>query len=148
MAFVPVNLVPGLGAQEYLAAAGSAYTKGSIIYRNTTLGQVHPITATVGDATTVEAIVSEATGTTATSGTTYIKANPIHSGMFVIADCTANTAESQLNKAHLVTDASTVNNTSTHSTDINAIFVATRVVGASTNKQLYGYIVKLGQVTA
>lgn len=148
MSFVPVNLAPGEGSQEYLAAAGSSYSKGAIIYRNTTLGKVHEIAATVGDATNVEAIVTEATGTTATTGTTYIKAQPIHSGMFVIADCTNNTAEDQLNKAHLVTNALTVNNTSTHSTDINAIFVATRVVGAATDKKLYGYIVKLGQVTA
>lgn len=146
MAFKPVNLVPGVGFQEYLGANGSTYTAGNIIYRNTTLKVVHEITATVGDATNVEAIVDK-TQTTA-NGSTYIKATPITSGMFVIADCTNNTAENQLNIAHLMTDAGTVNNTSTHSTDINAIFVATKVVGASTDKKLYGYIVKLGQVTA
>ena len=146
MAIKPVNIVPGIGEIEVLAATGSTYTTGEVVYRNTTLGTVAPITATVGDATNIEGIATKTITTTAT--TNYIRIVPIHSGLFVVADCTNNTADNQLNKAHLYTDASTVNNTSTHSTDINATFVALRVVGASTDKKLYGYIAKLGQVTA
>lgn len=136
---------PNLPALEYLATDSTTYTLGSLIYRDTTTGTVKEQTATVGDATTVEAITTK-TQTTGTS--TYIKAVPIVQGQYIVADCTNNTAANQLNKAHLFTDARTVNNTSTHSVDINAIFVALRIVGAAADKKLFGYIVKLGQVTA
>lgn len=146
MAFTVVNKVPGVGEIEMLADASTAFTIGSLVYRDTSTGELKEQTATVGDATTIEGITTKTETTGATSP--YIKVQPIHQGMYVIADCTNNTAENQLNKAHLLTDARTVNNTSTHSTDINAIFVALRQVGAAADKKLYGYIVKLGQVTA
>lgn len=146
MAIKPVNLVPGVGDIEYLAPAGSAFTAGTIIYRDVSLGTVHPMTATVGDATNVEAIVLK--DQTVATANPYVRALPITSGLFVVADCTNTTASDQLNKAHLLTDAGTVNNTNTHSTDVNAVFVALKTVGASTDKKLFGYIAKLGQVTA
>lgn len=145
MAFRVVTSSPNAEAIELLATDSTSYTVGSLVYRDTSTGTVKECTTTVGDATTVEGITNK----TETTGTgSYIRVTPIHSGMYVIADCTNNTAANQLNKAHLLTDARTVNNTSTHSTDINAIFVALKVVGAASDKKLFGYIVKLGQVTA
>lgn len=146
MAFKVINELPGLGAIEYLAPTSTSFTAGDLIFRNTSTNFVNKCTATTGDATTVEAIVTK-TATTGT-GTVYVKATPIFPGTFVVADCTNNTADNQLNIAHLLTDAGTVNNTSTHSTDINAIFIALKVVGAASDKKLFGYIAKTGQVTA
>lgn len=146
MAIRIVNRVPGVGDIEMAADASITYTTGSIVYRDTSTGEVKEQTATAGDATTVEGITTK-TETTGSSAP-YIRVAPIHSGMYVVADCTASTAADQLNKAHLYTDARTVNNTDTHSTDINATFIALKIVGATTDKKLFGYIAKLGQVTA
>lgn len=133
---------PNVQALEYLATDSTTYTINSVIYRDTSTGTVKEQTATVGDATNTEGITTK----TQTTGTgTYIRAIPLAQGMYVIADCTNATAANQLNKAHLWTDARTVNNTSTHSTDINATFVALKTVSST---KLFGYIVKLGQVTA
>lgn len=145
MAIKVVSASPNVEAIELLAADSQAFLAGALVYRDTSAGTVKPITATVGDATNLEGIILKAL-TTGTSE--YIRVYPIHLGMYVVVDCTNNTAANQLNKAHLWTDSVTLNNTSTHSTDVNATFIALRQVGAASDKKLYGYIVKLGQVTA
>lgn len=146
MAFKVVNKNPAVEALEYVADASTLFTTGGLVYRDTSTGELKEATATTGDATNIEGITTK-TETTGASAP-LIRILPIHSGLYVVADCTADTADNQLNKAHLLTDARTVNNTGTHSTDINAVFIAIRAVGAAGNKKLYGYIAKLGQVTA
>lgn len=131
----------------YVADASTAFTQGSIGYRDTSTGEIKEMTATVGDVTTIECIIGQTLTTPASNP--IIEAYPLIDGMLVEADCTNNTAADQLNKAHLMTDARTVNNTNTHSTDVNAIFVALRIVGAASDKKLIGRIaLKLGQVAA
>ena len=146
MAFKVVSSSPNMEVIELLADASTAFTSGNLVYRDTSTGEIKEATATTGDGSNVEGIAMKTETTGASSP--YIKVLPVHLGMYVIVDCTNNTAANQLNKAHLLTDAGTVNNTATHSVDINAIFIALRVVGAAADKQLYGYVVKLGQVTA
>lgn len=146
MAIKVVSSSPNVEAVEMLADASTGFTAGNLVYRDTSTGELKEATATAGDATNVEGLVTK-TQTTGSSEP-YIRVLPVHLGMYVVADCTNNTAANQLNKAHLLTDAGTVNNTSTHSTDINAIFIALRVVGAAGDKKLFGYFAKLGQVTA
>lgn len=146
MAFKVVSHSPNIPAEEYLADASTSFTIGSLTYRDTSTGEIKECTATTGDATNVEAITTK-TETTGASAP-YIRLTPVFHGTRVIVDCTNNTAADQLNKAHLMTDARTINNTNTHSTDINAIFVALRIVGVAADKKLYGYIAKTGQVTA
>lgn len=144
MAIKVVSASPNVEAIELLAQDSTSFTAGNLVYRDTTTGTVKEQTATVGDATNVEGINVK----TVTTGTgTYIRVLPVHLGMYVVVDCTNATATNQLNKAHLWTDAGTVNNTGTHSTDFNATFVALRQVGATSDNKLFGYIVKLGQVT-
>lgn len=145
MAIKVVSSSPNVEAIELLAVDSTAFTAGSLVYRDTSAGTVKEVTSTVGNATDLEGINMK-TVTTGTS--TYIRVYPVHLGMYVIVDCTNNTAANQLNKAHLWTDALTLNNTSTHSSDINATFIALRTVGAASDKKLFGYIAKLGQVTA
>lgn len=146
MAFTPFVGSPTIPAFEYVADASTSFTKGYLGYRDTSTGEIKEATTTVGDATNIECIIAE-TVTTAASNP-RIRGYNIIPGQLYVADCTNNTADDQLNKAHLLTNGGTVNNTSTHSTDINAIFIALRSIGAASDKKLVGYIAKLGQVTA
>ncbi len=146
MAFRHFSGSPNLPKLEYTADASTTFTAGSLAYRDTSTGEIKEATTTTGDATNVEGVVSDTTTSAASSPVVTLWR--IMPGDLWVADCTNNTAADQLNKAHLLTDALTVNNTNTHSTDINAIFVALKVVGAAADKKLLGYIAKLGQVTA
>jgi hypothetical protein len=147
MAFVPWTGSPNIPKFPYVADASVSFTKGFLAYRDTSTGEIKEMTTTTGDVTTIEGIVAE-TVTTAASNP-EIDLTPVTDGMLVIADCTNNTAANQLNKAHLLTDGGTVNNTSTHSSDVNAVFVALRQVGVAADKKLLGRIVvKLGQAAA
>ena len=148
MAFKPVDGSPNIPFMELITGNNYYFAKGDLIARDTSGGFATAAISTAADNTIIEGIYVGATGTTAASGTIFIKTIPIYSGLYVVADCTANTADAQLNKAHLLTDARTVNNTTTHSTDKDATFIALRVVGAYSDKKLYGYISKLGQVVS
>lgn len=147
MSIVPFTGSPNIPKFPYVADASVSYTQGYLAYRDTSSGELKEMTATVGDVTTIEAIIG-ATETSAAANP-VIDGIPLFDGMMVIADCTNNTAASQLNKAHLLTDGGTVNNTATHSTDVNAVFVALRTSGEAADKKLIGRIVlRLGQVAA
>ncbi len=124
----------------------TALLKNSIVYRDTSNGVLKAASATVSDATNVMGVVPEAVE----SGATVTDVIPFAGCELQEweVDCTNNTAANQLLKAHLMTDSVTVNNTSTHSTDINAIFIATKIVGAAGDKKLRGWFAKTGQVTA
>lgn len=127
--------------------ASTAFTLGNLLYRDTSTGELKEMTSTVGDVTTLEGIAAETKTTEASNPT--LDYFPVHDGMLVIADCTNNTAANQLNKAHLLTDAGTVNNTSSHSTDVNAVFIALAISGAAAEKKLIGrLILRLGQAAA
>ena len=131
----------------YVADASVSYTAGYLGYRDTTTGEIKEMTATVGDVTTLECIVAETKTTAAASP--EIDAISIYDGMIVEVDCTNATAVNQLNKAHLLSDGGTVNNTGTHSADVNAVFVALRISGAVGGTKMIGRIVlRLGQVAA
>jgi hypothetical protein len=131
----------------YVADASVAFTNGYLGYRDTSTGEIKEMTTTTGDVTSLECIIGETKTTEASNPT--IDAFSIYDGMLVEADCTNNTAADQLNKAHLLTDGGTVNNTDTHSADVNAVFVALRISGEAADKKLIGRIVlRLGQVAA
>ena len=145
--FKPVSGSPNLARMEYVADASTAFGAGNLAYRDTSTGELKEMTATVGDVTTLECIIAEDVTTAASNP--VVEGTPIYDGMLVIADCTNNTAANQLNKAHLLTDAGTVNNTDTHSADVNAVFIALRQVGAASEKKLLGRLaLRLGQVAA
>lgn len=147
MSFTPADKSPNINALEYTADASIAYVSGTLLYRDTSTGELKTATSAVGSTVTIEAIC-QSTETTAASNPT-IRALPITPGMMVIADCDSNTAADQLNKAHLIADTgATVINTNTQVDTLQAIFIALKIVGATTDKKLYGYIVKLGQVVS
>lgn len=143
MALKPVLGNSNIPTLSLIAKDSTAYTSGNLVVRDTTNKYLIEATATLADATVMEGIVQK----TQTTGTSVeIEITPILQGLYVIADCTNNTAANQLMIAHLLTDAGTVNNTSTHSTDKDAVFIALKVVGVAADKKLFGYIVKLGQL--
>lgn len=147
MSFTLLSGVTAFPKLTGLPDASTAFSRGALLYRDTSTGELKEMTATVGLVTNIEGISAETKTTEATNPT--LEYFPIHDGMLVIADCTNNTAADQLNKAHLLTDALTVNNTNTHSTDVNAVFIALAISGVAADKKLIGRIaLRLGQVAA
>lgn len=146
MAFKFLSGSPNIPRVTLTADASTSFTKGYLAYRDVSTGEIKEATTTTGDSTNVEGVVAE-TVTTAASNP-VVEVYLVDTNTLVVADCTNATAADQLNKCHLLTNGGTVNNTNTHSTDVNAIFVALGVVGASTDNKLWGRIVKTGQVTA
>lgn len=146
MAIKVVSHSPNIEAIEYTADASISFTAGGLLYRDTSTGEIKEATSSAGTTLNVEAIGLKTF--TSASSSPVIRALPIHQGMYVVADCTANTAADQLNKAHAMTDAFTVNNSSSHVATTLGVFVALKTVGAASDKKLYGYFVKVGQVTA
>lgn len=74
-----------------------------------------------------------------------VKMIPIDQAVFVVADCTNNTAANQLGIRHILTDANNIANTSTDIAINTGMFLALGTVGAASNKKLYGYFIKTGQ---
>lgn len=124
----------------------TAITTGSLLYRDTTNGVVKEATSSVGITTNVVGVSTE----TVASGATLVGFKPVISGLHQLweADCTSNTAANQLWKAHAMTDARTVANTSSHITTTLGVFIAVALVGINTDKKLLGYFVTAHQVTA
>ena len=149
MAFKVSTQTPNVPHLEYTADASTAFTKGSVGYRDTSTGEIKEA-AGGSEATTltIECIVDETKTTAATYP--YLKCIPIISGptQLWIADCTSNTATNQLNKAHALTSATAVANTATTNATTAGVFVALKIIGAAADKKLLGYFIKVGQVTA
>lgn len=145
MAFKPVLGNTSIPTLSLLAKDSTAYTSGYLVVRDTTNSYLIEATASLADCTVLEGIVQK----TQTTGTSQeIEITPILSGLYVEADCTNVTAVNQLMKAHLLTDAGTVNNTSSHSIDKDAVFIALKIIGAVGGTKLFGYLVKTGQVVS
>lgn len=140
---------PNIPALEYTADASISYTIGSVAYRDTSTGELKQ-DAGSNEATTltIEAVIAD----TKTTAATYplIKAIPILNGPVQLweATCTSATAANQLNKAHALTSALAVANTDTTIATTAGVFVALKIIGATSDKKLLGYFVKVGQVTA
>jgi hypothetical protein len=127
-------------------ATSTTYTKDTLVYRDTTNSVLKPATSSVGTTENIEGIFTDATVTTAGSGTPTGNVQPIFPSQLYICDCTSNTAANQLYKNQVLTDAGTINNSSTHTATTLAIFVPVAIFGAATDKKLIGYFVKVGQV--
>lgn len=147
MSFIPFVGSPNIPKFTYTADASTSFTKGYLAYRDTSTGEIKEATTTTGDVTNIEGIVAQTTTTAASNP--VIDLYPLIPGGLYVADCTNNTAADQLNKAHLLTNGGTVNNTNTHSADVNAVFIALAIQGAAAEKKLIGRIaLPLGQVAA
>ncbi len=137
---------PSMPALEYVADASTSFQLGALVYRDTSTGELKEATSSAGTVLNIEGIANKTETTAATNP--KIRITPFLQNDLVIADCTANTAANQLNKAHAMTDALTINNTSSHVATTLGVFMAIAAVGEASNKKLLGYFIKVGQVTA
>ena len=142
------TLFSKLPKMQGVSKASQAYTVGQLLMEDKTAGEVIPATSSVSTLNCLGISTRAFTegGSDVQGGVKYI---PIAThAVFVVADCTNNTAANQLQKDHLMTDSNFVNNTSTTSTAKEGVFHALALVGATTNKKLYGYFIRIGQVVS
>lgn len=149
MTFTLHTQSPNMPKITYTADASTSFTLGSVGYRDTSTGEIKE-DAGGGEATTltIECVVTKTE--TSASSNPVIEASPIISGpqQLWLATCTSATAANQLNKAHTLTSALAVANTSTTDTTTAGVWIALANVGATTDNKQIGYFVKVGQVTA
>lgn len=140
------SLFPKLPKQVGVSKATQAYVADQLLAEDTTAGNVIPATSS----STVLTVLGIGTKSyTEGSSAATVNFIPVITGaVFVVADCTANTAAAQLHKNHALTDGQTINNTSTTVAGPTGVFHALALVGAAANKKLYGYIIRSGQLTA
>ncbi len=138
------TLYSKLPPQFITVPASTTITLGQLLAFDRTNKGLIPATS----ASTTQSIAGVATQAVTTSGSAgVVKFQPVDSAVFVVADCTNNTASNQLGIRHLLTDGNNINNTSTDQTTNTGVFLALGTVGAASNKKLYGYFIKIGQTT-
>lgn len=142
MAFTVSEQSPSSPSLEGIAFdANSTIAIGSIIISDLVGGtaQLRPGKINTTNTGNIEGISKT---TIATAGTSIIVYTPIVQGQFVIADCTSNTAQNQLFKNHMLTNDTTLANSSTSENTSLGIFRALKLVGAAADKKLFGYLIK------
>lgn len=125
-----------------------AFTKDTLVDRDTTNSYVKPCTSS-STIETVFAVYVGATVTTAASSPANIDIIPLMGdpSQLWIADCTANTAANQLYKPQVLTDAGTINNSSSATLSNTGVFIPVGIVGANTDKKLIGYFAVTAQAS-
>ena len=148
MAFRLFSQSPNMPKFTYVADASTSFTLGSVGYRDTSTGEIKEETGGAATTLTVECVITKTE--TSASSNPRIEAQPILHGniQIWIADANANTAVNQVNKAHNLTSALLVDNSSSTDTSTAGIFIILGIVGAASDKKVLGYFVKVGQVTA
>lgn len=141
------TLFPKLPAQFGPVPASTTITAGQVLCNDFTNKGLIPVTSSVGTTLTLEGLATQNV-TVGGGATGTVKYVPLTISVFIVADCTNNTAANQLCIRHAMTDANNVNNTSSDVATTLGIFHALGTVGAASNKKLYGYFIKVGQVTA
>lgn len=140
------TLYSKLPAQFANVPASTVISLGQGLAQDFTNKGLIPVTSSVGTTITFAGVATQAI---ASSGSVQIvKYVPLDGAVFCVVDTTSNTAAAQLNINHAMTDGLTVANTSSNIATTLGIFHALGTVGAATNKKLYGYFNRVGQVTA
>lgn len=120
--------------------ASEAVTKDTLMMPDRTSKKLTAATSSTATTDTVF-LARETVANTATS----IKVELVNPYDLYLADCTANTAATQLFIRHALTDAATVNNTTTDSAVNEGVFEALAIYGAASDKKLIGRLIFLGQ---
>lgn len=137
------SLFSKLPKQTAISKATQAYVTDTVLMEDTTNSYAIPGTSSASTLTVLGINTKSFTAGSSNGTVNYI---PVITGaVFVVADCTNATAANQLHKNHLLTDAATINNTSTTSTAKEGCFHALALSGST---KLYGYFIRSGQVTA
>lgn len=126
-----------------------AFTKDTLVDRDTTNSYVKPSTSA---STTVVlfGVMVDKTVTTASSSPANLDVIPLVSGpsQLWVVDTTNATAANQLYKNQVLTDAATINNSSSTTIINTGVFVPIAIVGASTDNKLLGYFVVQHEINA
>lgn len=136
-----------LPPQNGPVGASTTIVAGDLLCDDYTNHAMIPATSSVGTTLTLQGIATNAV-TTGGGGSGTVKYIPVSRAVYVVVDCTNNTASNQLCINHAMTDAATVNNTSSNIASTLGVFHALGTVGAASAKKLYGYYNVVGQVTA
>lgn len=123
-----------------LPISSTAFTKDTLLMADRSNNIL--IAATSSAATTNSLWLARETVTTAA---TEIKVEPVLFDQIYVCDCTNATASTQILERMVLTDAATINNTSTDSAVNEGIFEALAISGAASDKKLIGRFLILGQ---
>lgn len=124
--------------------ASLAVNKGTLVAHDFANAKLVAVTGSVGTTLTLAGVVQK----TSVSGDTVLEYTPLDAGIYCEVDCTNNTAANQLHQRHAMTDSGAIANTDTDIATTLGVFFALKAVGAASDKKLYGYFIKAGQVTA
>ncbi len=141
------TLYSKLPKQIGLVAISTTIVDGDLLYEDTSAGTMKPATSSVGTVLNIRGIATQSV-TTDGATTSTVRYIPVDRAVYVVANCTNNTAANQLHKTHVMTDAANVNNTSSTVATTLGVFHALGTVGAASAKKLYGFYIAIGQVTA
>ncbi len=120
-------------------------TANQVVFNDTTNGRLSNSATARINSVNLAGILTENVASTVTEAE-FI---PLDGAIFCVVDCDNDTATNQLHKRHrLGTSFGNISNTSTDIATTAGIFFALRAVGSTTDKKLYGYFVRLGQVGA
>lgn len=122
-------------SQPMHCAASSSVAEGELLVFDRTAGTVIDATA----ALLAEDVAGVAVNTPAASDTT-VNVIPVK-GQLWEWDCTSNTATNQLCKRHILTNSTTVANTSTDQGVDEVVVVAIENAGVASDKKQRGFIV-------
>jgi hypothetical protein len=127
----------------------TALTAGAVLYNDVTSGTGSVLRACTASVGTVQTTLWVATQTVA-SGATVVKVTKAMDAVMFIADCTNATNANQLLVPQPLTDSLHVANVSNASYSANKlnIFFPIATVGPSTQNQLLGFFISLGNQTA
>jgi len=136
---VPGGMVP---------KTSQAFTTNQLVDRDTTNSVVKPSTSS-STIETLFAVMTDKTVTTAASNPANLDGILItgDSSQMWIVDCTNSTAANQLYKPQVLTDAGTINNSSSATLSNTGVFIPVQIAGASTDKKLIGYFVVTNQAS-
>ena len=150
-----MSIIAYTGSPNFPHLAGGAVPKGSqafvkdtLVDRDTTNSYVAPSTSA---STTVKlfGVFVDKSVTTAASPVN-VDVIPLVSGpsQLWICDTTNATAANQLYKNQVLTDAATINNSSSNTAINTGVFVPIAIVGATTDNKLLGYFVVQHEINA
>ena len=130
--------------KEYGIVSSLTLAKGTLVAHDVSNGVLVAVTSSIGTTLTLAGVLTKAV----TSSDTTAEYVPLDRNVYVIADCTNNTAANQLHKRQPMTNSTAIANTSSDTATTLGIFMALHTVGAASDKKLYGYFINIGQVTA
>ena len=141
MAFVPVK-GETMDVQVSIVASNTVAAGGLLALDLTNKGMKPATSSTTNQ--TLMFVASQSL--TSVGVATNINAIRIMPDQLYIADCTNAVSAAQLYIRQVLTDANTVNNTTSDTAGSTGIFLPIAIYGPAANKQLLGYLLSAGQI--